>query len=107
MPLTTLFSAHEGANSPLTKQFHCTSVYRDILNSIPSPMPVLDYDACAEIWVRDLETMQQMAADPEYLGKIAADEEEFIDKSTLRILLGVDYVVIEDGKAVEEHQQDF
>jgi hypothetical protein len=77
------------------------------LNGIPSPVPVLEYDGGVEIWVRDLETMQAMATDPAYLNEIAADEEEFTDRSSVRIMLGVDYVVIEEGKVVEEHRQDF
>jgi hypothetical protein len=70
-------------------------------------MEILQYDGAAEFWVRDLETLQAMVIDEEYVNVIQPDEANFIDASSMKMLIGVDYVVVEDGKLVEEHGREF
>ena len=48
-----------------------------------------------------------MQSDPEDVEKIAPDEDNFIDKKSFRMLIGVDYVVVEDGRKVEQHGREF
>jgi uncharacterized protein (TIGR02118 family) len=49
-----------------------------------------DCDVVTEIWLKDRETMDAMfarAADPEIAATIAADEENFADRSSVRIMI--------------------
>lgn len=48
-----------------------------------------------------------MATDPEYVEKIQPDEDNFIDKESMKMLVGVDYTVVEAGKLVETHGREF
>lgn len=57
--------------------------------------------------MRDLETLQNMGSDPEYIGKIAPDEDNFIDKASMRMLIGVDYIVVDNSNLVEQHGRHF
>lgn len=69
-------------------------------------MPILEYDGAAEFWA-PLEVLQRMNTDPEYLGKIQPDEANFIDGTSLRMVVGVDYIVVENQNAVMEHGRQF
>jgi uncharacterized protein (TIGR02118 family) len=49
-----------------------------------------DCDVVTEIWLKDHETMDAMfakAADPEIAATIAADEEKFADRTSVRIMV--------------------
>lgn len=48
-----------------------------------------------------------MGSDPEYLEKIQPDEANFIDGESMRMIVGVDYIVVENQNAVEEHGRKF
>lgn len=69
--------------------------------------PVLEYDAAAEFWVPTIETLQAMMSDNEYVTKIAPDERSFIDGDSMKMLIGVDYIVVENGNLVENHGRQF
>lgn len=70
-------------------------------------MPILEYDGAAEFWMPNLEIFQAMGSDPEYLEKIQPDEANFIDGESIKMILGVDYIVVENQNAVEEHGRQF
>jgi hypothetical protein len=70
-------------------------------------LPILEYDGAAEFWMPNLETFQAMGSDPEYLEKIQPDEANFIDGESIKMVLGVDYIVVENQNAVEEHGRHF
>ena len=57
--------------------------------------------------MHDLETLQKMQTDPFYVEKIRPDEEKFIDGKSLRLVVGVDYIVVENQNAVMEHGRTF
>jgi hypothetical protein len=48
-----------------------------------------------------------MQTDPEYVEKIQPDEKNFIDGESLKIVVGVDYVVVEAQNKVEQHGRVF
>ena len=54
-----------------------------------------------------LETFQAMGSDPEYLNAIQPDEANFIDQSSIRMIIGVDYIVLDGQNAVGEHGRTF
>ncbi|SPO04117.1 uncharacterized protein DNG_06800 [Cephalotrichum gorgonifer] len=87
-------------------QYHSTPEYRDLLRVDGVP-PILEFDGAAEYWVPDLETFAAMGSDPEYLNNIQPDEANFIDLDSLRIIIGVDYILVENQNAVEEHGRTF
>lgn len=70
-------------------------------------MPILEYDGSAEFWVHNLEDMQKMQADPEYISKMIPDEGKFIDRESMKILVGVDFIHIENGNFVKAHAREF
>jgi hypothetical protein len=85
-------------------QYHSTPEFRDQAQGL---LPVLDFDGAAEFWVRDLETLQAMMTDKEYVEKIQPDEGNFINGETVTIIIGVDYIVVDNGKLVEDHAREF
>jgi hypothetical protein len=70
-------------------------------------LPILEFDGAAEFWVPNLETFQAMGSDPEYVEKIQPDEANFIDLESMRMIVGVDYIVVENQNAVQEHGRKF
>lgn len=55
----------------------------------------------------NLEILQAMGSDPEYLEKIHPDDANFIDVESTRMIVGVDYIVVENQNAVQEHGRKF
>lgn len=51
--------------------------------------------------------MREMQEDPEYFEKLVADEAKFIDAKSMKILIGVDYVHIDNGNFVRDHARKF
>ncbi|KAM0351828.1 hypothetical protein ACHAPU_002341 [Fusarium lateritium] len=87
-------------------QYHSTPEYRDLVR-VPGAPPVLEFDGAAEFWVQNLETFQAMYTDPHYLNAIQPDEANFIDPKSMRLIVGVDYIVVENQNAVTEHGRTF
>ena len=48
-----------------------------------------------------------MGSDPEYVNVIQPDEANFIDAESMRLIVGVDYIVVENQNAVMEHGRTF
>ena len=44
-----------------------------------------------------------MRGDPEYISKIQPDKANFIDAGSIRMISGVDYIVMENENAGGEH----
>lgn len=87
-------------------QYHSTPEIRDLAR-VEGGLPILEFDGAAEFWVPNLETLQAMGSDPEYLTKIQPDEANFIDMSSFKMIVGVDYIVVENQNAVMEHGRKF
>ncbi|KAH6990019.1 EthD domain-containing protein [Ilyonectria destructans] len=87
-------------------QYHSTPDFRD-LGRVEGALPILEFDGAAEFWVHNLETFQAMGSDPEYLGTIQPDDANFIDLESMRMVIGVDYIVLENQNAVREHGRAF
>ncbi|KAF2650059.1 hypothetical protein K491DRAFT_609590 [Lophiostoma macrostomum CBS 122681] len=87
-------------------QYHSTPEIRDLVRFHGGP-PVLEYDAVAELWMYSLETLQALQSDPYYVNTIQPDEQKFIDETSVKIVVGVDYIVVEGQKKVEQHGRVF
>ncbi|KAI1069266.1 hypothetical protein LB507_008669 [Fusarium sp. FIESC RH6] len=87
-------------------QYHSTPELRDMVR-VPGAAPVLEFDGAAEFWVQNMETFAAMGADPFYRDVIQADERNFIDLESMRLIVGVDYIVVENQNAVTEHGRSF
>jgi hypothetical protein len=74
---------------------------------VKGQFPILEYDGAAEFWVRDLETLENMYSDPEYVEVIQPDEANFIDGESFKMLIGVDYTIVENNEPVEVHGREF
>lgn len=48
-----------------------------------------------------------MGSDQEYLNVIVPDEAKFIDQETIRMIIGVDYTVLEHQNVVTDHGRTF
>ncbi|KAH7121257.1 EthD domain-containing protein [Dendryphion nanum] len=87
-------------------QYHSTPSLRDLVR-IPGGLPILEFDGAAEFWVHSLETFQAMGSDKEYLEKIQPDEANFIDLTSFRMVVGFDYINVENQNAVVEHGRKY
>ena len=67
----------------------------------------MEYDGSSEYWARDVQTFKNMLEDEEYQTKIAPDEANFLDPQSVRMIIGVDYIVVENQNAVTEHGRTF
>ncbi|KAJ4153551.1 hypothetical protein LMH87_010035 [Akanthomyces muscarius] len=87
-------------------QYHSTPEFRD-QGKVDGAPPILEYDGSSEYWARDTQTFMNMLSDKEYQTKIAPDEANFLDPQSVRLIIGVDYVVVENQNAVTEHGRTF
>ncbi|KAF5019810.1 hypothetical protein F66182_8179 [Fusarium sp. NRRL 66182] len=87
-------------------QYHSTPEFRD-LGRVEGAAPILEFDGALEVWVHNLETFQAMGSDPEYLRVVQPDEANFIDLQSFKMIIGVDYTVVEHQNAVMEHGRKF
>ena len=58
---------------------------------------VNDCDVVLEHWVYDLESITNLAADPEWIGGDSKVQEEWIDMSRSTIHIGYDTTYLENG----------
>lgn len=65
--------------------------------------PALQYDGMGDFWVRKYEDFEAAFLDPEYQEKIRPDELRFIDADNIALTVGVERVVLDDGKEVTTH----
>jgi len=68
---------------------------------------MLSYDGMGDFWVRKYEDFEAAFLDPYYQETIRPDELKLIDMDSIAVTIGAEYVVIEDGKKVEEHLRQF
>lgn len=90
-------------------QYHTTSDYRNLAKKMSEAVgrPTLQYDGMGDFWVHKYEDFEAAFLDPEYQEKIRPDELKLIDMETIAVAVGVEYVAIDDGKVVEQHQREF
>ena len=69
--------------------------------------PLLDYDGMADFYVRKYEDFENAFLDPEYQEKIRADELKLVDMDSIRVTIGVEYTMIDQGRLVEVHERKF
>jgi len=69
--------------------------------------PMLDYDGMGDFYVHRYQDFENAFLDPEYLEKIRPDELKLVDMDSIRVTIGVEYVVIDQGKLVDEHERHF
>lgn len=69
--------------------------------------PLLQYDGMGDFWVREYEDFEAAFLDPEYQEKIRPDELKLIDMDSIAVTVWVDYVAIDGGEVVKEHQREF
>lgn len=65
-------------------------------------LPTLSYDGVADFWVKKYEDFENAYSDPYYLDVVKKDEEYLFDMPTLRLTAGIELVIIDDGKVVED-----
>lgn len=69
--------------------------------------PMMAYDGMGDFYVRKYEDFENAFLDPEYMEKIRPDELRLIDMDSIGVTVGVEYVVIDDGRVVEKHERNF
>ncbi|KAJ7040311.1 hypothetical protein C8F04DRAFT_1083160 [Mycena alexandri] len=57
--------------------------------------PILQYDAAAEFFVERLDDLMELLQDQEFKEKVTADESNFLDHSSIQVLVGEDRVQYE------------
>ena len=67
--------------------------------------PTLQYDGCGDFYVHKYEDFEAAFLDEEYQEKIRPDELKLIDMDSIAVTVGVEYVVIDDGKLVTAHER--
>jgi hypothetical protein len=76
-------------------QYHTTSAHRSRLTQ-----NTLTYDGIADFWYKTFEDFEQAYEDDYYLNVVKKDEEFLFDMESLAVTAGVEQVIIEGGKVV-------
>ncbi|KAH6662585.1 EthD domain-containing protein [Halenospora varia] len=90
-------------------QYHTTSEFKKFGDAMSAQTgrPMLEYDGFGDFYVRKYEDFENAFLDPEYMEKIRPDELRLIDMERIGVTVGVEYVVINEGKLVEKHGREF
>lgn len=86
----------EEVHAPLARQIKALRRYVQS-HRLPQPVPGFDqvvYEGIAEIWFDDLETVNGLGDNPDYVNGALPDEPNFLDQSKLRFLATREEVVI-------------
>jgi hypothetical protein len=67
----------------------------------------LSYDGMGDFWVRKYEDFEAAFLDPYYQKVIQPDEKKLICMDTISVTIGVEYVVIDEGRIVQTHARSF
>ena len=90
-------------------QYHTTSEFKSLGQKMfdATGRSPLSYDGMGDFWVRKYEDFEAAFLDPHYQAVIQPDEKNLIDMDSIAVTIGVEYIVIEEGKIVETHARDF
>ncbi|KAF2840325.1 hypothetical protein M501DRAFT_1015385 [Patellaria atrata CBS 101060] len=90
-------------------QYHTTSEHKALGKKMldATGREALEFDGAADFYVQKYEDFESAFLDQEYQDKIRPDELKLIDMDTIRVTIGVEYIVIDEGKMVREHVRDF
>lgn len=90
-------------------QYHTTSAHKALGKKMfdATGRTPLAYDGMGDFYVRKYEDFESAFLDPYYQEIIQPDEKKLICMDTISVTIGVEYIVIEEGKKVEEHARDF
>ena len=80
-------------------QYHTPTPHQDpVIQGFE--IPTLSYDGVADFYVKSLEEFRKAYEDPYYKDTVKADEEYLFDVKNMRIMVGKETHVIEEGKIV-------
>jgi len=87
---------------------HTTSEHKALAKKMSDAVgrPLLEHDGMGDFWVHKYEDFEAAFLDAEYQETIRPDELKLIDMDSIAVTVGVEYVVIDDGKVVDKHQWD-
>ncbi|KAF2635235.1 hypothetical protein P280DRAFT_536532 [Massarina eburnea CBS 473.64] len=90
-------------------QYHTTSQYKALGQKMydATGRAPLSYDGMGDFWVRKYEDFEAAFLDPYYLSSIQPDEKKLICMNTISVTIGVENIVLEEGKKVENHAREF
>lgn len=66
----------------------------------------ISYDGMADFWVEKYEDFEAAFLDPYYKEAIQPDERRLFDMDTISVTIGVEYIVLEEGKAVQKYARE-
>jgi len=66
---------------------------------------VSDCDIVLEYWVYDLESIKNLSSDPEWLGTVLKDQDDWLDNSRSAIHIGYDTTYLENGATMNVAQK--
>ncbi|KAH7312449.1 EthD domain-containing protein [Stachybotrys elegans] len=90
-------------------QYHTTSQHRNLAQGMAEAIgkPLMAYDGVGDFWVRRYEDFEAAFLDPEYKERLQPDEDKFVDRDSVSLTVGVDYVCVDNGEIVHEHSRRF
>ncbi|KAH8173539.1 ethD domain-containing protein [Sarocladium implicatum] len=90
-------------------QYHTTTEHKNLAKKMSDAVgrPVLDWDGMADFYVRRYEDFEAAFLDAEYLERIRPDEVKLMNMESIRLTVGVEFVCIDDGELVKEHERTF
>jgi hypothetical protein len=88
-------------------QYHTTSAYKSLGQKMfdATGRAPISYDGMADFWVNKYEDFEAAFLDPYYNDVIQPDERRLFDMDTISVTIGVEHVVLEEGKVVQKHSR--
>lgn len=76
-------------------QYHTTTTHKNL-----TAQNTLSYDGMADFYVKRYEDFEKAYEDPYYKDVVKPDEEYLFDVQNMRVMVGTETCVIENGKVV-------
>jgi hypothetical protein len=67
-------------------------------------LPMMEFDAAAEFWAKDMDTILSVYEDPDYLRIIVPDEEKFLTREASKFMVGYERLHLDRTSAPQVSQ---
>ncbi|KAJ6263438.1 hypothetical protein Dda_2001 [Drechslerella dactyloides] len=88
-------------------QHHLHKTGAEFIEKTLPGWPTASYDGIEDFYVRELKQFTDAILDDHYQKHLMPDGGVFADFASIFIVVGEDYVVIDDNDVVEKHERDY
>ncbi|KAK6510266.1 hypothetical protein TWF481_004983 [Arthrobotrys musiformis] len=88
-------------------QLHVNNAKMQFIKEHTPAFQLSEWDGVEDFYVRDLKNFTDLLSDEEYKSILAPDAQRFVGGPEMALLVGEDYVLLDNGKVQEQHENNY